>query len=347
MTILVTGVAGFIGFHVAKALLGRGDQVVGIDDFNAYYDPRLKEARIAELAQWREQGSFRLLPLDFSDAAALDQALAEERLTAIVHLGAQAGVRYSIINPHAYLRSNLVGHGNMLELARRHEVEHFVYASSSSVYGISSRLPLSVEDRVDHPVSLYATTKKSNELMSETYAHLYRLPATGLRFFTVYGPWGRPDMAVWDFTRRILDGERIPIFNHGRMRRDFTHISDIVAGVLAALDSPPADDGHAKPGGSVSPHRIYNLGNSRSEELLRLISVLEQACGRPAITDMQPMQPGDVLETYADVSASERDLGYRPTTTIDIGIPDFVEWFKAYRAGTESGAAASMALGGG
>jgi UDP-glucuronate 4-epimerase len=241
-------------------------------------------------------------------------------------------VRYSLTNPQAYLQSNLVGHGNLLELARRQRVSHFAYASSSSVYGNSSAVPFDVDARVDQPVSLYAATKKSNELMSETYAHLYRLPATGLRFFTVYGPWGRPDMAVWDFTRRILDGEPVPVFNQGRLRRDFTHISDIVAGVLGALDKPPADDGAAKPGGSVSPHAVYNLGNSRPEQLDRLLSLLEEACGRPALLDMQPMQPGDVLETYADIAASQRDFGYAPKTALEDGIPDFVAWFKSRRA---------------
>jgi UDP-glucuronate 4-epimerase len=330
MTILVTGAAGFIGFHVAKALLERGETVVGVDNFNDYYDPQLKEARIGELDRWTRSGAFTLHRLDFADADALRDAVGETRMDAILHLGAQAGVRYSLLNPEAYLRSNLLGHGHLLELARRHDVRHFVYASSSSVYGNSAQLPLSVDQRVDHPVSLYAATKKSNELMSEAYAHLYRIPSTGLRFFTVYGRWGRPDMAVWDFTRRILAGEPIPVFNHGRMRRDFTHISDIVAGVLSALDRPPADDEAAKPGGSRSPHSVYNLGNSRSEELGRLIELLEAACGRPALRDMQPMQPGDVVETYAEIGASQRDLAYEPATRIDEGVPDFVRWFRSY-----------------
>jgi len=325
MTILVTGVAGFIGFHVARALAARGEAVIGVDDLNAYYDPRLKRDRLAALGD-----SVRFVECDFADEAALDAALAGVGIDRIVHLGAQAGVRYSLENPRAYVRSNLAGHVNILELARARGVAHLVYASSSSVYGGNTVLPFRVEDRVDHPVSLYAATKKADELMSETYAHLFRIPQTGLRFFTVYGPWGRPDMALWLFTDAILAGRPIAVFNHGKMQRDFTYIDDIVSGILAALDSPPRDDGAAKAGGSVSPHALYNIGNNRSEELGRLIDVIEAACGRAAVRDYQPIQPGDVPATYADISAIARDLGYAPTTPIDVGVPRFVAWFRGY-----------------
>jgi UDP-glucuronate 4-epimerase len=347
MTIIVTGAAGFIGFHTARALLERGEQVLGIDNFNDYYDPRLKRDRIAQLAAWTSSGAFKLLEADFADRTALDRAIDEAGSGSIIHLGAQPGVRYSITHPAAYISSNLVGHANMLEVARHSGCRHFVYASSSSVYGNSSQVPLRLDARVDHPVSLYAATKKADELMSETYAHLYRLPCTGLRFFTVYGRWGRPDMAVWDFTRRILAGQTIPVFNHGRMRRDFTHVSDIVAGILASLDRPPQDDAAIKPGGSAAPHNIYNLGNSRSEELLGMIELLEQACGRKARLEMLPMQPGEVIETYADITASQRDLGYAPATDIADGLPDFVAWFRSYHeaaAARPSRAASSGSL---
>ncbi len=325
MKILVTGVAGFIGMHVAQALLARGNAVVGIDNLNDYYSVDLKRDRLAQLS-----GDFTFAKVDFADHGALDAALHGHDFDRIVHLGAQAGVRYSIDNPRAYVQSNLVGHVNILELARTRRVAHLVYASSSSVYGGNETLPFRVEDRTDHPVSLYAATKKADELMSETYAHLYRVPQTGLRFFTVYGPWGRPDMALWLFTQAILEGRPIKVFNHGRMQRDFTYVDDIVAGVIACLDHPPADDGAAKPGGSASPHAIYNIGNHRSEELGRMIDVLEAACGRTAIRDYQPMQDGDVPATYADISAIQRDLGFAPTTGIDVGIPRFVEWYRGY-----------------
>lgn len=328
MTILVTGAAGFIGFHLAEALLRRGESVIGIDNLNDYYAVTLKRDRIAALEAIG--GNFRFLEVDFADHKALDAALAGLSFDRIVHLGAQAGVRYSITNPRAYVESNLVGHVNMLELARNRGVGHMVYASSSSVYGANASLPFRVEDRVDHPLSLYAATKKSDELMSETYAHLYRLPQTGLRFFTVYGPWGRPDMAMWIFTGKILAGEPIPVFNNGVMQRDFTYIDDIIAGVAAALDNPPSDDGAAKAGGSITPHRLYNIGNHRSEQLGRVIDLLEAACGRAAIRDYQPMQPGDVPATYADISAIQSDLGFTPTTSIDVGIPRFVAWYRAY-----------------
>ena len=329
MTIIVTGAAGFIGHALTRALMQRGEHVVGIDNLNAYYDPALKHARLADLGTINA-GRFDFLELDFADHGALEAAIAPYKLTTIVHLGAQAGVRYSIDNPRAYVQSNLVGHLNLLEVARHRGVRQFVYASSSSVYGNSDTVPFSVDQRVDHPISLYAATKKADELMSETYAHLYRLPMTGLRFFTVYGPWGRPDMALWKFTSAILQGKPIDVYNHGDMRRDFTYIDDIIAGVLAVIDHPPADDGAVKPGESVSPHRLYNIGNNQPEPLGRMIDVIEAACGRQAIRNLLPMQPGDVYQTYADISAIAADLGYAPSTGIDIGIPRFVDWYRGY-----------------
>ena len=329
MTTLVTGAAGFIGMHVAERLLARGDRVVGIDVVNHYYDPRLKRDRLARLAQ-RFGDAFTFLRVDFADMKVLNEALTPHMFARIVHLGAQAGVRYSIENPHAYVQSNLVGHLNLLEVARHRKVEHLVYASSSSVYGGNTKLPFSVDDRVDHPLSLYAATKKADELMSETYANLYRLPQTGLRFFTVYGPWGRPDMAMWIFAKAIFAGEPIPVFNNGDMERDFTYIDDIVSGVVACHDNPPLDDGQEKAGGSIAPHRLYNIGNNNSEHLGRMIGLLEQACGRPAIRNNLPMQPGDVSRTYADIDAIRRDLGFEPTTAIDVGVPRFVEWYRGY-----------------
>jgi UDP-glucuronate 4-epimerase len=327
MRILVTGAAGFIGFHVSRALLARGDSVLGIDNLNDYYSVRLKRDRIAAVEA--AGGDYRFRQMDFADDD-FEAALAGEAIDTIVHLGAQAGVRYSLENPKAYGRSNLVGHLAVLELARSRQVRHMVYASTSSVYGGNAALPFRVEDRVDRPVSLYAATKRADELMSETYAHLYRLPLTGLRFFTVYGPWGRPDMAMWIFAQAILTGVPIQVFNHGTMQRDFTYIDDIVAGVLAALDHPPADDGTGKAGGSVAPHRLYNIGNHRAEALGRLIDLIEQTCGREAIRDYQPMQPGDVPATYADISAIQRDLGFVPATSLEAGVPKFVEWFRGY-----------------
>ncbi len=328
MRVLVTGAAGFIGFHVTQALLARGDAVLGVDNLNAYYQVSLKRDRLDAIEQLR--GPFEFLEVDFADDARFDAAIADQEVDAIVHLGAQAGVRYSIENPRAYIHSNLAGHLNVLELARRRGTRHLVYASSSSVYAGLDRMPFRVEDRVDHPVSLYAATKRSDELLSETYSHLYRIPQTGLRFFTVYGPWGRPDMAAWIFTAKILAAEPIPVFNHGKMKRDFTYIDDIVAGVLAVLDHPPLDDGRVKRGGSKAPHQIYNIGNAQPEELDTLIRTIEHACGRDAVRDYQPMQPGDVLATYADVSAIEADLGYVPKVGIDQGIPNFVDWYRSY-----------------
>ncbi|HVI99018.1 MAG TPA: NAD-dependent epimerase/dehydratase family protein [Sphingomonas sp.] len=328
MAVLVTGVAGFIGAAVAERLLARGEAVIGIDDFNDYYDPGLKRARIARVAA--AGGDLTLLEQDFADWERLEAALGGREIDRIVHLGAQAGVRYSLVNPHAYARANLAGHLNLLEIARARGVAHMIYASSSSVYGGNADFPFRVEDRVDHPVSLYAATKKADELMSESYAHLYRIPLTGLRFFTVYGPWGRPDMAAWIFTSKILKGEPIPVFNNGAMRRDFTYIDDIVTGVLAALDRPPADDGAVKPGGSVKPHAVYNIGNNQPEELGRFIDLIEEACGRTAVRDYQPMQAGDVPATGADITATTRDFGFLPTTGIEEGIPRFVRWYRDY-----------------
>jgi UDP-glucuronate 4-epimerase len=334
MTVLVTGVAGFIGSHVARALLTRGEAVIGIDNLNDYSPLSLKRDRLkaVETASAKASARFDFHQIDFSDMAALNETLRNTEVNRIVHLGAQAGVRYSITNPHAYVSSNLAGHLNLLEFARAREVDHLVYASSSSVYGTSPDLPFSVEQRVDFPISLYAATKKADELMSEAYAHLYRFPQTGLRFFTVYGPWGRPDMAVWGFTEKILSGQPIEVYNGGNMMRDFTFIDDIVTGVIAALDNPPPDNGTAKAGGSLSPHRVYNIGNNRAEQLETLISLIEDACGKKAERINKPMQPGDVPATYADLTAITADLGFRPTTPLTVGIPRWVDWYKAYRS---------------
>ena len=330
MAILLTGAAGFIGFHVAQALLARGDEVIGIDNLNDYYDPKLKHARLDQL---RGKKGFRFYQTDIADVDAMQQAVAGSDIRRIVHLAAQAGVRYSLVNPHAYIRANVLGHTVMLELARHlPRCEHLVYASSSSVYGGNTKLPFAVEDRVDAPVSLYAATKKADELLSHAYAHLFRFPQTGLRFFTVYGPWGRPDMALYIFTKAIFEGRPIQVFNNGDMQRDFTYIDDIVAGVLATLDAPPADDGQAKAGGSTAPHALYNIGNNRSEDLMRVVELLERATGKKALLEPKPMQPGDVHETCADISAIERDHGFRPTTSIDEGIPRFVDWYRRYHA---------------
>ncbi|QYE35352.1 NAD-dependent epimerase/dehydratase family protein [Polymorphobacter sp. PAMC 29334] len=315
MTVLVTGVAGFIGFHTAQALLARGETVIGIDNVNDYYDPQLKRDRLDQLG-----GDFIFDYCDFSDFTALTKVLRRHSFDRIVHLGAQAGVGYSLKDPHSYVRSNLAGHLNLLEIARTADgLRHMVYASSSSVYGANTKLPFAVDDRADNPVSLYAATKRADELMSESYAHLFAIPLTGLRFFTVYGPWGRPDMAIWRFTERILKGIPIELYNAGRMRRDFTYIDDIVGGVLLALDCPHGGE-----------HRVYNLGNSRSEDLAHLVELIESATGKAAIRELLPMQPGDVRETYADIAATTAALGFVPTTSIETGIPKFVDWFRNY-----------------
>ncbi|HEX8412880.1 MAG TPA: NAD-dependent epimerase/dehydratase family protein [Sphingomicrobium sp.] len=329
MNVLVTGAAGFIGFSTATALLQRGDRVVGIDNINDYYDPSLKHARLKRLDD--DFGSaFSFHKIDFADAAAVRSALDTADFDRIVHLGAQAGVRYSIENPGAYVQSNLVGHCNMLELARQRKSSHFVYASSSSVYGGNKNLPFRVEDRVDHPLSLYAATKKADELISESYANIFRVPATGLRFFTVYGPWGRPDMAMWIFLKALMEGRELPVFNGGDMRRDFTFIDDIVQGIVACLDGPPADNGEVKAGGSRGPHALYNIGNSRSEQLMHVIELLERESGKKARISSLPMQLGDVPDTFADISAIQRDHCYQPTTTVDEGVPKFVRWYRDY-----------------
>jgi UDP-glucuronate 4-epimerase len=329
MAVLVTGVAGFIGYHVAQTLLGRGEAVVGIDNLNDYYEVSLKEARRARL-DGRPGFSFRRL--DIADRDAVSALFAEEsRIDRIVHLAAQAGVRYSLVNPYVYLRSNINGHVVLLEAARRlPRLSHFVYASSSSVYGTNRAMPFATADRTDHPVSLYGATKKAMEVISESYAAMYGLPLTGLRFFTVYGPWGRPDMAYFSFTRKILAGEPIPVFNHGDMRRDFTYIDDIVDGVINCLDRPPVGKAGA------GRHRLYNLGNHRPERLLDFIATLESALGRKAVIDLLPMQPGDVKETYADIEASRRDLDFEPKTSIADGIPHFVAWFREHYGVEES-----------
>ncbi len=323
MTVLVTGAAGFIGFNTSRRLLERGEKVVGIDNVNDYYDPSLKEARLEILER---DDRFEIERADIADKEAV-QALVKRRddIDRVIHLAAQAGVRYSLINPYAYMRSNLDGHLVLMEAVRMlPNLRHFVYASSSSVYGANTKLPFSVDDPVNHPVSLYAATKRSMEMLSESYARMYGLPLTGLRFFTVYGPWGRPDMAAFIFTRKILAGEPIPVFNNGDMRRDFTYIDDIVSGVVSCLDGP------AEPVDGKPPHRVYNIGNHRSEKLMDFISILEQALGRKAEIDFQPMQPGDVKETYADIEATQRDFGFEPSTSIEEGIPRFVEWYREF-----------------
>jgi UDP-glucuronate 4-epimerase len=330
--ILVTGTAGFIGFHVAQRLLGDGHHVVGVDNLSAYYDPALKEARLNRLTP---HSTFGFERLDVADRAAMEDMFRRRRPIRVVHLAAQAGVRYSLQNPHAYVDANLVGFVNVLEGCRHHAVEHLVYASSSSVYGANTRLPFSVHDNVDHPLSLYAATKKANELMAHTYAHLYGLPTTGLRFFTVYGPWGRPDMALFLFTRAILEDRPIDVFNEGRMQRDFTYIDDIVEGVVRVLARPPAPDpawsgDRPDPGTSQAPYRVYNIGNDRPVELLRYIEVLEACLGRKAKKNFLPMQPGDVPMTRADVEDLARDIGYRPRTTVEEGVVRFVEWYRAH-----------------
>ena len=335
--VLVTGAAGFIGAEVALRLLARGEQVLGVDDLNAYYDPSLKQARLRRLEAMAPSGAFRFQRLDVAEPAATAALFQAERPLRVVHLAAQAGVRYSIENPAVYIQSNLVGFGHILEGCRHHGVEHLVYASSSSVYGGNRQMPFSEQHPVNHPVSLYAATKKANELMAHTYSHLYGLPATGLRFFTVYGPWGRPDMAPMLFAHAILAGEPIRVFNQGRMERDFTYIDDIAEGVIRCLDKPAtADPGFdplaPNPATAAVPHRLFNIGNSQPIALLRFIEVLEQALGREAIRDLQPMQPGDVPATAADTTALEAWTGFRPTTPIETGVARFAQWYRDYHA---------------
>jgi len=334
MKILVTGTAGFIGFHTALRLLARGDEVVGLDSVNDYYDVRLKEARLARL---EGRPGYRFHRLNLADRKGIESLFADERPQRVIHLAAQAGVRYSLTNPHAYLESNLVGFLHILEGCRHHGVEHLVYASSSSVYGANTRMPFSIHDNVDHPLSLYAASKKANELMAHTYSHLYRLPTTGLRFFTVYGPWGRPDMALFLFTKAILEGRPIDVFNEGRMRRDFTYIDDIVEGVVRVCDRVAASNhqwsgDRPDPGTSAAPYRLYNIGNNNPVELMHLIAVLEEALGRKAEKRMLPMQPGDVPATYADVDDLMRDVGFKPATPIQEGVRRFVAWYREFYA---------------
>lgn len=328
--ILVTGAAGFIGMHTAARLLDRGDTVVGLDNLNDYYQPRLKHDRLA-LLEGRSGFSFQKLALEDRDG--INRLFETHRFDRVIHLAAQAGVRYSLTNPQAYVDANLVGFVNILEACRHQQVAHLTYASSSSVYGANRKIPFSVEDRVDHPVSLYAATKKANELMAHTYSHLFALPTTGLRFFTVYGPWGRPDMAMWMFTKAILAGKPIDVFNHGRMKRDFTFVDDIVEGVIRTSDTiPPAQTvaSDADDCSTAAPYRVYNIGNNQPVELMHLIETLESALGQKAEKNMLPMQPGDVPATYANIDALQRDVGFRPSTPIEDGVQKFVAWYKSY-----------------
>ena len=330
--LLVTGAAGFIGFHTARRLLERGEEVVGLDNLNSYYDPGLKAARLELLARYP---AFRFVKADIADREAMENLFCKERFARVVHLAAQAGVRYSLINPHAYVQSNITGFLHVIEGCRHSGVEHLVYASTSSVYGANTRMPFSEQQNVDHPLTLYAATKKSNELMAHSYSSLYGLPTTGLRFFTVYGPWGRPDMALFLFTKNILAGVPIDVFNEGHHRRDFTYIDDIVQGVVGALDcvatpDPNWDSDAPDPGTSSAPYKIYNIGNQRPVALLRYIEVLEHCLGRRAQKNLLPMQPGDVPDTSADVGALARDVGYRPSTDLESGVKQFVEWYLGY-----------------
>jgi UDP-glucuronate 4-epimerase len=330
--ILVTGAAGFIGYHVARRLLDRGEQILGIDNLNNYYDVSLKQARLAQLTSHKQ---FTFVKADVADREALSSALSSYSIRSVVHLAAQAGIRYSLLNPSAYVDANIAGFLHVLEHCRNAKVQHLVFASSSSVYGGNTKMPFSVHDNVDHPVSLYAATKKANELMAHAYAHLYDIPCTGLRFFTVYGPWGRPDMALFLFTQAILEGRPIDVFNFGDMRRDFTYIDDIAEGVVRVLDKPAAPNPHwsgqdPDPGTSSAPYRVYNIGNHRPVELSYLISLLEQALGKTAEKNFLPMQPGDVPATYAEIDYLIREVGFKPDTSIEVGIQQFVDWYRAY-----------------
>jgi UDP-glucuronate 4-epimerase len=332
MKILVTGAAGFIGFHLSQRLLARGDQVVGLDNLNDYYDVQLKKDRLAQLVGL---AGFRFAEMDLADRPAMATFFATEKFDRVINLAAQAGVRYSLENPHAYVDANLVGFVNVLEGCRHSGVEHLTFASSSSVYGANTTMPFSIHHNVDHPLSLYAATKKANELMAHTYSHLYRLPCTGLRFFTVYGPWGRPDMAMFLFTKAILAGEPIQVFNHGKMRRDFTYIDDIVEGVIRVNDriatsNPDWNGATPDPGTSAAPYRNYNIGNNNPVELMHLIATIEAALGREAKKNFMPIQPGDVPATYADVDDLVRDVGFKPATSIEDGVERFVEWYRGY-----------------
>ncbi len=332
MKILLTGAAGFIGFHVARILLERGDEVVGIDNLNDYYDPRLKLARLDGLKPY---SNFRFTRMDVADATSLSKLFAEEKFQRVIHLAAQAGVRYSLSNPNAYIQSNLVGFGNILECCRHQQIEHLVYASSSSVYGANTKMPFSTHDEVNHPVSLYAATKKSNELMAHSYSHLFGLPTTGLRYFTVYGPWGRPDMSPWLFSSAILEDRPIKVFNRGKMQRDFTFVDDIAEGTVKAMDKiaapdPQFDSNRPDPARSQAPYRVYNIGNHQPVELMTFIETLELALGKKAEKIFLPMQAGDVLATYADVEDLRKDVGFAPKTPLDEGLSRWASWFRDY-----------------
>jgi UDP-glucuronate 4-epimerase len=331
-TILVTGAAGFIGFHVARRLLAQGRDVIGLDSLNNYYDPALKRARLNIL---RENARFSFVHADLADRAAIASLFAKHRFALVIHLAAQAGVRYSLENPHAYIDANIEGFINVLEGCRHYGCKHLLFASSSSVYGANTKLPFSVQDNVDHPVSLYAASKKANELMAHAYSHLHRIPATGLRFFTVYGPWGRPDMAMFIFAKAILGGTPLKLFNHGNMRRDFTYVDDVSQAVVHLIDRPPQGDPNwsgdtPDPATSTAPWKIYNIGNNNPEQLMHVVSLLEREFGREAIKEMLPMQPGDVPATYADIEDLARDIGFRPATTIEDGIRRFAGWYRDY-----------------
>ena len=332
MKVLVTGAAGFIGFHLSQRLLERGDEIIGLDNLNDYYDVSLKKDRLAQL---QPHSSFRFDQLDLADKEGISQLFTENNFDVVVNLAAQAGVRYSLINPQAYINSNLVGFTNILEGCRHSKVKHLVFASSSSVYGANTKIPFSVHDNVDHPVSLYAATKKANELMAHTYSHLYSLPTTGLRFFTVYGPWGRPDMALFLFTKAILAGKQIDVFNYGKMSRDFTYIDDIIEGVVRVSDKIPESNSQwsgdaPDPGTSKAPYKIYNIGNNQPVQLMKFIEVIENCLGIKAEKNMLPIQPGDVPETYADVDDLVRDVGFKPSTSIEIGVERFIQWYRNY-----------------
>ncbi|HGK7506167.1 NAD-dependent epimerase [Kluyvera cryocrescens] len=331
MKYLVTGAAGFIGFHVSQRLLAAGHQVVGIDNLNDYYDISLKQARLDQLSS----ADFHFVKMDLADTSAMAALFAEHKFDRVIHLAAQAGVRYSLENPHAYAQANLVGHLNVLEGCRHNKVQHLLYASSSSVYGLNRKMPFSTDDSVDHPVSLYAATKKANELMSHTYSHLYGLPTTGLRFFTVYGPWGRPDMALFKFTKAILDGKSIDVYNYGKMKRDFTYIDDIVEAIIRLQDVIPDPNSDwtvetGSPATSSAPYRVYNIGNSSPVELMDYITALEEAIGVKAEKNMMPMQPGDVLETSAETQPLYDLVGFRPQTSVKDGVKNFVDWYRAF-----------------
>ena len=332
MKVLVTGAAGFIGYHICKVLCDRGDEIVGIDNLNDYYDVNLKQARLQQLAAFT---NFQFFKIDIADRAAIDELFGQQKFDRVINMAAQAGVRYSLENPHAYVSSNLVGFANLLECCRQHAIEHFVYASSSSVYGANETMPFSTQDNVDHPVSLYAATKKANELMAHSYSHLYRIPTTGLRFFTVYGPWGRPDMSPILFAKAILAGDPIKVFNYGKHRRDFTYIDDIVGGVVQCLDKIPTGNPawsglEPDPSSSRAPWKIYNIGNSEPVELLHYIELMEKAFGKSTEKELLPLQPGDVEHTYADISSLQNEIGYFPSTSIEQGLQLFADWYREY-----------------